>query len=609
MNAVTAFLNHHVLKKKDVGPALHQLQVMKSLTDQALTCAGNTFYEVSLERSTQISEFIDAFYANLGSRRLSLEETKNVKEKCDVFGFKNELLDMFERDRSQSFPSNINQFALLDGADSNTAGGAGAALLDEEAGGSSATTGANSSIGGRKAGSRKSTIRNTMIARKATRGTMIGSKNRDLMMSSSLSSGAGAGGSSSSALDDMTQLLKKGFSEIQGNVTSETDSEQEDESGSSSDKVATVMEKVESALAAPPPKGSEDKDKDADGNPEEETEAQRQWKREEQMLDDAIKYTANCKQKWELKNKHKKNTVHTKRRRNILYGDERYLRQPGDSIEFFIRLRECLESQNQLTIGGKAQRLIDLIEDFFGRIWIFCRHLALLLQCFLPYGFVKQTKYFGTYRVELVITLFARLVDLHNFELVMAALSPYEAACVYARLGWLNIYNPCKPEGTCELDLSRREERVVAKILCTLAVNEVGDNWQYYSFRWTRMMEPMPGWELTQPWLTEDGMPTRGLLTVTYYGGEGKQKKNCKPYVAFRKSLLNLVLANEEAIVREELRSKPADFKLSGEKAFERHKTLWETYLGPPSGKEKSAADAKAKEKKGKGKGKKGRKK
>ena len=130
---------------------------------------------------------------------------------------------MFERDRSQSFPSNINQFALLDGADSNTAGGAGAALLDEEAGGSSATTGANSSIGGRKAGSRKSTIRNTMIARKATRGTMIGSKNRDLMMSSSLSSGAGAGGSSSSALDDMTQLLKKGFSEIQGNVTSETD--------------------------------------------------------------------------------------------------------------------------------------------------------------------------------------------------------------------------------------------------------------------------------------------------------------------------------------------------------------------------------------------------
>lgn len=24
----------------------------------------------------------------------------------------------------------------------------------------------------------------------------------------------------------------------------------------------------------------------------------------------------------------------------------------------------------------------------------------------------------------------------------------------------------------------------------------MGDNWQYYCFRWTRTMEPMPGWEL-----------------------------------------------------------------------------------------------------------------
>lgn len=40
---------------------------------------------------------------------------------------------------------------------------------------------------------------------------------------------------------------------------------------------------------------------------------------------------------------------------------------------------------------------------------------------------------------------------------------------------------------------------------------------------------------------------------------------------------------------------------------------VWESYLGPPSAKEKAAADAKAKDndkdKKGKGKGKKGRKK
>ena len=33
----------------------------------------------------------------------------------------------------------------------------------------------------------------------------------------------------------------------------------------------------------------------------------------------------------------------------------------------------------------------------------------------------------------------------------------------------------------------------------------------------------------------------RGMLNVTYYSGEGVRRKNCRPYISFRKSLLNLV--------------------------------------------------------------------
>lgn len=36
-------------------------------------------------------------------------------------------------------------------------------------------------------------------------------------------------------------------------------------------------------------------------------------------------------------------------------------------------------------------------------------------------------------------------------------------------------------------------------------------------------------------------MPMRGLLNITYYSGEGTRRKNCRPYINFRKSLLNLV--------------------------------------------------------------------
>jgi hypothetical protein len=75
-------------------------------------------------------------------------------------------------------------------------------------------------------------------------------------------------------------------------------------------------------------------------------------------------------------------------------------------------------------------------------------------------------------------------------------MSPFEAAAFICRIGYLNIFNPCKPEGAWELDLSRREERVVAKILIGLALQEPGENWIHQGFRWSRMTEAVPGWEL-----------------------------------------------------------------------------------------------------------------
>lgn len=157
-------------------------------------------------------------------------------------------------------------------------------------------------------------------------------------------------------------------------------------------------------------------------------------------------------------------------------------------------------------------------------------------------------------------------------------LSPYEIACLYCRLGWLNLYNPCKPEGSWELDMSHREERVICKTLCCLAASEPGDNWVFQCFRWMRSMPSMPGWELTQPWLTEEGMPVRGLVSITYYSGEGKNRHGCRPFVNYRKSFLNLVLINETDIV-----GYPDDPSavLPGDKAFAKNKEQWATYLCP----------------------------
>jgi hypothetical protein len=62
----------------------------------------------------------------------------------------------------------------------------------------------------------------------------------------------------------------------------------------------------------------------------------------------------------------------------------------------------------------------------------------------------------------------------------------------------LSIFNPLKPEGSWELDLSRREERLLVKIFCVLGVHEPGNNFSHAEFRWSRETENMPGWELVR---------------------------------------------------------------------------------------------------------------
>jgi len=86
----------------------------------------------------------------------------------------------------------------------------------------------------------------------------------------------------------------------------------------------------------------------------------------------------------------------------------------------------------------KMVKLLDIIEESFGCYkWINARHLALLLNCVecLPFGMVNRSKYFGNYRVDIVVMLFGHIVDRANFDLVLKELNPYETACVIARIG------------------------------------------------------------------------------------------------------------------------------------------------------------------------------
>ena len=65
--------------------------------------------------------------------------------------------------------------------------------------------------------------------------------------------------------------------------------------------------------------------------------------------------------------------------------------------------------------------------------WIYCRQLSILVSLY-TFGCVSHSAY-GSYRVELIISLFDRIVDLHNFQFVIMMLSSEEYACLLARIG------------------------------------------------------------------------------------------------------------------------------------------------------------------------------
>ena len=59
-------------------------------------------------------------------------------------------------------------------------------------------------------------------------------------------------------------------------------------------------------------------------------------------------------------------------------------------------------------------------------------------------------------------------------------------------------------------------------------------------------MDPMPGWELTQGWMTEEGLPARGVLQAEYYSGGGEGLRGCEAKIALRKAFLSLTMIEEQ---------------------------------------------------------------
>lgn len=175
---------------------------------------------------------------------------------------------------------------------------------------------------------------------------------------------------------------------------------------------------------------------------------------------------------------------------------------------------------------------LEVIEETLGARYITCVQLAVLVANF-PGGDVEISKY-GNYRVEIIIRLFSCIVDAHNFDYVTKFLTSAEMSKVLFRLGWLATFHPMKPYGHKVLDLSRREELQVYKLLMLLAMiesHELSDQEYKTSYDESSSSSVKEAYK----WTKEENLPS--VIIVSFMYNDITSSDVSHPHIAVRTAL------------------------------------------------------------------------
>jgi hypothetical protein len=111
----------------------------------------------------------------------------------------------------------------------------------------------------------------------------------------------------------------------------------------------------------------------------------------------------------------------------------------------------------------------------------------------------------------------------------------------------------------------------------TLSVSEPCQNVSNQEFQWDRPDDPIPGWDLTEGWKTNEGIPVRGILRLrfTSYGSSDNHdgKKVYKIDRDLRRILTYATLTDEIDMRCEGAVSKPKNPNLI--ESAKSRKQLW----------------------------------
>ena len=178
-----------------------------------------------------------------------------------------------------------------------------------------------------------------------------------------------------------------------------------------------------------------------------------------------------------------------------------------------IQRKISLSAQRKSFVGGKEvikrvhyqnwNRKIQELQALASRIWLSTSQAVVIANSFPHTKKSPQSDLMLTFRQEVIIILFSRLVDLDRFPLLIHTLPIEDQLFVCRRIGWLNVLNVFRMDSYhhYELDFSVQEECTVAYIIVQLVYRGGGLRLVEVKFKRDAHQLFIPGWEVPNSWL------------------------------------------------------------------------------------------------------------
>ena len=170
---------------------------------------------------------------------------------------------------------------------------------------------------------------------------------------------------------------------------------------------------------------------------------------------------------------------------------------------------------------------VEYVVEAIGNCSISCDQLSILLIALGNVDDVMvfndiQKKPYGTMKVEILIHVFNQICDPGNINRVLKLFTPHDRAALIFRIGILNVWSCLHPNGFYRLDLSKRDEKLVLKILLTLSVAGSHNEFSEIDYRanplgklMTAEDEVIAG-QFKKLWKTERSIPDVGTIRFSF---------------------------------------------------------------------------------------------